>query len=385
MNSDREVSRRRFLSAAATTTAASLLMRPALSFALGNSSPEAVASAGSGDAAAAVLPWQDQGVLNLANSPYAKLHSIPVRAVTIEEGFWSKRRKTNVESSIPTMRVQLEQHGRMENYRRLVGKSSAAQTGPFYSDSDIYKWTEAVGWALQSGDRPELRRVTDSMIREVVAVQEPSGYLNTYFQGDHIPERMTPHMQEVGHELYCLGHMIQGAIAYYRASGDPTLMNAGMKFVDNYVIPNYGPGPNQKPIISGHPEIEMSLIELYRTTGKRQYVELADTSCMETNAPNFNRALLSICSAAFHLPRAPSWRGTRFVPCTRAAARPTITSRPAIRHIGRRSMFCGKTLASGRCTSRVASARAARVKHLANLTNFLMRRLTEKAAPPSAT
>jgi DUF1680 family protein len=52
-------------------------------------------------------------------------------------------------------------------------------------------------------------------------------------------------------------------------------MNAGMKFLDNFVIPNYGPGANQKPIISGHPEIEMSLIELYRTTGKHQYVDLA--------------------------------------------------------------------------------------------------------------
>jgi uncharacterized protein len=273
MSSDRDVSRRRFLSTAVTTTAASFLVKPALSFALGD--PSSHSAAETGATASPILPWQDQGVLNLTNSPYAKLHTVPVRAVTIEEGFWSKRRKTNVESSIPSMRKELEEHGRMDNYRRLVGKSSAAQIGPFYSDSDIYKWTEAVGWTLQSGDRPELRTVTDSMIREVVAIQEPSGYLNTYFQGDHIPERMTPHMQEVGHELYNLGHMLQGAIAYYRATGDPTLMNAGMKFVDDFLIPSYGPGPNQKPIISGHPEIEMSLIELYRTTGKRQYVELA--------------------------------------------------------------------------------------------------------------
>jgi uncharacterized protein len=273
MSSDRYVSRRRFLSTAVTTTAASLLARPALSFALGSSASFSPAETGA--AASPILRWQDQGVLNLTNSPYAKLHTVPVRAVTIQEGFWSKRRKTNVESSIPSMRSELEEHGRMVNYRRLAGKSSAAQTGPFYADSDIYKWTEAVGWTLQSDDRPELRKVTESMIREVVAIQEPNGYLNTYFQGDHVSERMTPHMQEVGHELYNLGHMLQGAIAYYRATGDPTLMNAGMKFVDDFLIPNYGPGPNQKPIISGHPEIEMSLIELYRTTGKRQYVDLA--------------------------------------------------------------------------------------------------------------
>jgi uncharacterized protein len=277
MGSDHDVSRRRFLSTAVTSTAASLLARPVLSFAFDTpalGSRNAV-PLDTEVAAGSIVPWQDQGVLNLANSPYAKLRTVPVRAVTIEEGFWSKRRKTNVESSIPSMRVELEEHGRMDNFRRLVGKSSAPQKGPYYSDSDIYKWTEAVGWALQSGARPELRSVTDSMIREVVAVQEPNGYLNTYYQNDRIPLRMQPHEQEVGHEMYCLGHMLQGAIAYYRATGDPTLMNAGMKFVDNFVIPNYGPGANQKPIISGHPEIEMSLIELYRTTGKRQYVDLA--------------------------------------------------------------------------------------------------------------
>ena len=277
MSSDHDVSRRRFLSAAVTSTAASLLARPALSFALDKPASYLAHPAPfqTGAATASSLSWQDQGVLNLVNSPYAKLHSVPVRAVSIEEGFWSKRRKINVESSIPTMRVELEEHGRMDNFRRLVGKSSAPQKGPVFSDSDPYKWIDAVGWALQSGDRPELRNVTESMIREIVAVQEPSGYLNTYYQDDRKAQRMLPHEQEVGHELYCLGHMLQGAIAYYRATGDPTLMDAGMKMVDNFLIPNYGPGANQKPIISGHPEIEMSLIELYRTTGKRQYVELA--------------------------------------------------------------------------------------------------------------
>ena len=66
--------------------------------------------------------------------------------MTINPGFWSKRRQTNVESSIPSMRVELLAHGRMENFLRLEGKSTAPQTGPVYSDSDIYKWMEAVGF-----------------------------------------------------------------------------------------------------------------------------------------------------------------------------------------------------------------------------------------------
>jgi DUF1680 family protein len=219
--------------------------------------------------------WMDAGIIDLSNSAYAKLKTVPVRAVVIRDGFWSQRRRTNLVSSIPSMHDELLEHGRMNNFLRLTGSSSEPQTGPVYSDSDIYKWTEAVGFQLQGADQPELRKTTDAMIREVVAIQEPSGYLNTYYNGERKPLRMQYETQTTGHELYCIGHMLQGAIAYYRATGDPTLLNAGIRFVDDFLIPNYGPGANQKAIVSGHPEIEMALIELSRTTGNRKYVDLA--------------------------------------------------------------------------------------------------------------
>jgi uncharacterized protein len=219
--------------------------------------------------------WKNAGVTDFSNSPYAKLKTVPVRAVVIQDGFWSQRRKTNLVASIPSMHDELLEHGRMDNFLRLQGKSSQPQKGPVYSDSDIYKWTEAVGFQLQVADEPELRKTTDAMIRDVVAIQEPSGYLNTYYNGDRKPLRMQYDTQTTGHELYCIGHMLQGAIAYYRATGDPTLLDAGVRFVDNFLIPNYGPGADQKAIVSGHPEIEMALIELSRTTGDRKYVDLA--------------------------------------------------------------------------------------------------------------
>jgi DUF1680 family protein len=75
--------------------------------------------------------------------------------------------------------------------------------------------------------------------------------------------------------LYDIGHMIQGAIAYYRATGDTTLLDAGIHFVDGFLLPNFGPGPDKKPLFSGHPEIELALIELYRTTGDKRHLELA--------------------------------------------------------------------------------------------------------------
>jgi hypothetical protein len=264
-----ELSRRRFLASAAASVVPVVIAK---------ASPRV---AGALNSLAATVPdspakiWKDAGVIDVSRSPYAKLKTVPVRAVEIQEGFWSKRRVTNLESSIPSMHDELVDHGRMNNFLRLEGKSSAPQIGPVYSDSDIYKWTEAVGFALQTADHPQLRATTLAMIREVVATQEPSGYIDTYYQDDRKPLRMLYDTQTTGHELYCLGHMLQGAIAIYRATGDRTLLDAGIRFVDNFLLPNYGPGANQKGIVAGHPEIEMALIELYRTTGKRAYVDLA--------------------------------------------------------------------------------------------------------------
>ena len=214
-------------------------------------------------------------MVDFARSPFAKLKPVPVRAVLLQEGFWSRRRTTNVDASIPTMHDELVAHGRMDNFLRLEGRSKEPQKGPVYSDSDIYKWMEAVGFVLQSGDRPQLRAMTEAMIRDVTAAQESSGYLNTYYVGDRQPLRMQYDVQTTGHELYNIGHLLQGAIAYYRATGDRTLLDAGMRFVDEFLRPNYGSQPNQKGIVAGHPEIEMAMVELYRTTGKRAYLQLA--------------------------------------------------------------------------------------------------------------
>jgi DUF1680 family protein len=220
--------------------------------------------------------WNEQGILNLARSPHARLKSVPVNAVRIDAGFWASRRQTNVEQSIPSMGKLLETNGRMDNFRRLNGKSNAPQRGPVYSDSDMYKWLEAVGFALQSGNNPGLRTLANSMIREIVAAQEPSGYLNTYFVESRATDRMTPKTQQWGHELYDIGHLQQGGIAFYRATGDRTLLDAGIRFVDDFLLPGFGPGSDKKPLFSGHPEMELALIELYRLTGDMRQLQLAE-------------------------------------------------------------------------------------------------------------
>jgi uncharacterized protein len=265
------VSRRQFVASALSVAAASSLpARSAFAKAAPRPKPAPQTQVPLTDSP----PWKDQGIENLAKSPHAKLRDIPVHAVTIKGGFWSPRREISATKSIPSMHDLLEANGRMNNFRRLVGKSTAEQKGPVFSDSDIYKWTEAVGFVLQSGDRPELRETGSKMIDEVIAIQEPSGYLNSYYQDDRKSLRMTVQTQTTGHELYNIGHMLQGAIAYYRATGDRRLLDAGIRFVDDFLMPNYGPEP-KKPIVSGHPEIEMGLIELYRITGDKRQLDLA--------------------------------------------------------------------------------------------------------------
>jgi len=269
MAKSKNISRRQFVTTVVTTAAITSV-----------SGPRLFASAAGSETAPATVAltsnptWKDQGIENLTTSPYAKLHNIPVRAVTIRDGFWSPRRRTNVTKSIPSMRELLEANGRMNNFRRLVGKSSAAQRGPVFSDSDIYKWTEAVGFALQSGDLTDMRPTVDKMIDEVIAVQESNGYLNTYYVEDRKNLRMLPDTQTTGHELYNMGHFLQGAIAFYRGTGDRRMLDGGIRFVNDFLQPSYGPAPKQ-PIVSGHPEIEMGLIELYRLTGDRRQLDLA--------------------------------------------------------------------------------------------------------------
>jgi DUF1680 family protein len=216
--------------------------------------------------------WRNEGIVYLDHSPYAKLHSVPVRAVTIGDGFWGQRRKTAVEKSMPSIWQLIEAHGYVDNFRRLSKGKDVPRKGPVFTDTDPYKWIEAVAMFLQSGDQPELRAIAEQTIDEIVAVQEPSGYLDTYFQGDRVKDRLLPATLDYGHEDYCLGHMLQSAIAYYRATGERKFLDAATRFAD-YIAANFG--PDKRPFLAGHPVVEMGLIELYRTTGERRYLDLA--------------------------------------------------------------------------------------------------------------
>src|SRR5438445_10341446 len=100
--------------------------------------------------------------------------------------------------------------------------------------------------------------MAEKLIDEVVAVQEPNGYLNTYYQEEHKPLRMLPQTQTTGHELYNMGHMLQGAIAYYRAPGDRQMLDAGMRTVNYDLLPNYGQS-SMNLLVYGRPAYEIRM------------------------------------------------------------------------------------------------------------------------------
>ncbi len=217
--------------------------------------------------------WHSQGSVYLDRSVNARLHSVPVQAVHVGEGFWTARRKAVTERSLPTMLALLEEHGVVDNFRRLSGRKNVPRRGPVYTDSDIYKWIEGASWAIASNetaeaDKQRFRSQIDSLISDIAAAQEPSGYLNTFYVGDKVRLRFTELQRS--HEDYCLGHLLQAGIAYYRATGNRSLLDIGIRFA-NYITDNFG--PTNRPFVTGHPELEMALVELYRTTGNPRYLE----------------------------------------------------------------------------------------------------------------
>jgi DUF1680 family protein len=150
-----------------------------------------------------------------------------------------------------------------------------------FVDSDVYKWLEAASWQLAQSapgeGGPEARRLADEVERIISLVaqaQRNDGYLNTWFQVRHGGERY----QDLrwGHELYCAGHLMQAAVAHHRATGGEELLDVARRFAD-HIDSVFGPPGSGKPIdgIDGHPEVETALVELYRETGERRYLDLA--------------------------------------------------------------------------------------------------------------
>jgi len=141
-----------------------------------------------------------------------------------------------------------------------------------FQDSDVAKWLEAVAYTLAEKPDKELKKLADSVIELIGRAQEPDGYFNTYFILKEPGQRFR-NLRE-GHELYTLGHMIEAAVAYKRATGEKRFLEIVQKMAD-LVANTFGVEEGKRMGMPGHQEIELALMKLYEETGKESYKELA--------------------------------------------------------------------------------------------------------------
>ncbi|SEF16133.1 glycoside hydrolase family 127 protein [Streptomyces sp. Ag109_O5-10] len=196
-------------------------------------------------------------------------------AVTVDGGFWHDRRATNARVSLPQGPDLLESAGNLHNLRLAAGTAEGVFRGAYpFVDTDVYKWLEAASWQLAAEDDGSLSAEVGRIITLVAAAQQPDGYLNTWFQLVKGGARY----QDLrwGHELYCAGHLIQAAVAHHRSTGRPELLDVARRFAD-HIDSVFGLPGSGRPVdgIDGHPEVETALVELYRETGERRYLDLA--------------------------------------------------------------------------------------------------------------
>jgi len=164
----------------------------------------------------------------------------------------------------------LNESGNFNNLKLAAGSGKGEYQTPVFMDSDVYKWLEAASYDLANVPDPELEHMVDQAIELIAAAQQEDGYLNSYYQVNKPDERWTD--LDHDHELYCAGHLLEAAVAHHRATGKPTLLAVARRFAD-HIDSEFGPGKRQRA--PGHPEIELALVELYRETRERRYLDLA--------------------------------------------------------------------------------------------------------------
>jgi len=199
--------------------------------------------------------------------------------VHIEDAFWNPLMELVRKTVIPYQWEALndlipdaEPSYAIRNFRVAAGLEEGEFGGMIFQDSDVAKWLEAVGYSLANHPDPELERTADEVIELIAQAQHENGYLNTYFTIRE-PGKQWTNLHEA-HELYCAGHMMEAAVAYYEATGKRKLLDVMCKFAD-YIGTVFGTEPGKLRGYDGHQEIELALVKLYQATGEDRFLKLA--------------------------------------------------------------------------------------------------------------
>ena len=219
-------------------------------------------------------------------SPTAPIQEVSFTQVHLNDGFWSPRIEINRTVSIPSAFHECEVNGRFDNFAIAAGLIKGEHRGDFsFDDTDPYKVIEGASYSLAVHYDANLDHYLDSVINIIAQAQEPDGYLTTCvtnkctrlsgWWGTHKWEKIN------SHELYNSGHLIESAVAHYRATGKKTFLNVAIKNAD-LVCKTFGPNEGQIHRPGGHPIIEMALCKLYKVTGNKKYLEGAKYFVDET-------------------------------------------------------------------------------------------------------
>jgi len=199
--------------------------------------------------------------------------------VELTDNFWSKRIATNRDVTIPYCFQKCEETHRIANFEVAGGLADGTFEGIRYNDSDVFKIMEGAAYSLQQKYDPKLDEYLDDLIFKIAAAQEDDGYLYTIrtIKGDSAmteregKERWVEERNH-SHELYNVGHMYEAAVAHYNATGKTNFLDIAIK---NAELINSVYGPDKRHDAPGHQEIEIGLTKLYRTTGEKKYLDLA--------------------------------------------------------------------------------------------------------------
>ena len=212
-----------------------------------------------------------------------RLRPLGLDEVQITDGFWAERQLVNAKATLSHIEHWLEREGWTVNFdlaaadaEAQVGAGTnaliAGRRGREFSDSEVYKLLEAMAWEIGRSDDDSVEARFVALAGRVARAQEPDGYLNTRFGRPGQPARWSD--LEWGHELYCLGHLFQAAVARARTrpDADDGLLAVARKAAD-LVCDVFG--PDGRNAVCGHPEIEPALVELARVTGETRYLAQA--------------------------------------------------------------------------------------------------------------
>ncbi|OCT15490.1 hypothetical protein A8709_15555 [Paenibacillus pectinilyticus] len=212
--------------------------------------------------------------------------------VRVQDTFWNRFTELVRDTVIPYQWQALndeipdaEPSHAIRNFRIAAGLEEGEFGGFIFQDSDLAKWLEAVGYSLAATPNPALEEMADDIIDVIGKAQHKNGYINTYFTLKE-PGKTWTNLYEA-HELYCAGHMMEAAVAYYDATGKRKLLDIVCKFAD-HIETVFGPQHGQIRGYDGHQQIELALVKLSQATGEERYLKLAQFFIDERGAdPNF--------------------------------------------------------------------------------------------------